>query len=299
MVADNEGLKQRMRTLIGWCVVSLAASQAAASPTLEGGTLTHVALLRRLAGEAVDEMLKEVVGHCQGPILVQPRAEHVGNRIVADVISDRLTHAGFVVRVTDSAAEAPPAPLAASPAVTADPADAAADSGAVSDGGTSEEDVAAGDTASAAPPATSTLQHILALENSMAAPGATPVSTPAVPPAPIAFDGQRLVFGVTEFGVRYVGEGRSFFLSAKRVERAAAVDLSCRLIEGKEGDIRAVGHGDALALDEISKGKLRLYESDGFTPKLETGSGAMRFAEPVVVGGILVGLIYLFYTNQN
>ena len=71
-----------------------------------------------------------------------------------------------------------------------------------------------------------------------------------------------------------------------------------RLLD-RDDDVIDVAHGDALSLDRIAKGRLAAYESTGITPEELSGPGAGRFIEPVVVGGIVTGLVYLFYTNQN
>jgi hypothetical protein len=262
-----------------------------AEAELDAGELTHVALLRRLSEEAVEEMLADLKLPNE-PIVVRPRLPHAANSVVADVVAARLTRAGITVRVVDAPLES----------ASASATDATATQEAAAVQGTAQTTGAASDSAGAAfgstePASGELLGHLAQQEGTILRPADRPALA-SVSTGP-AVEGPTLLFDVSQFAVRYVSEGRSFFLGAKRVERAATVDVSCRFVEGPSGTIRGIGHGDALALDAISKGKLALYESEGMKPTLETRAGALRYAEPVVVGGILVGLIYLFYTNQN
>ena len=70
---------------------------------------------------------------------------------------------------------------------------------------------------------------------------------------------------------------------------------------GEREDVIWVGNGDVERLDVVPASKLPLLEGQAFPftrPSLET-RGLGGLVEPALVSGIVAGLIYLFYTNQN
>jgi hypothetical protein len=110
-----------------------------------------------------------------------------------------------------------------------------------------------------------------------------------------------LRYRVAEFGIRYPETHRKSPLGSRRVQRLAAVSVFANLLKGKREDVVWVGRGDAERMDVVPAGKLPLLEGKTFPfskPFLAPG-GLGSLVEPALVTGIVVGLIYLFYTNQN
>ena len=263
-----------LRTLATVALLSLVAGIGAGARADGSGTLTHLAMLRETAREAIVEMLDGAPLRPSDAVVVRPGRAHAANWIVSDLLAAELAKSGYRVTVEEIAP-----PVAASEATP-----------------TESTEAADADTTS------SLLQQIQAAQAAEEA--AAEASTPSgdwrtVPASDLPVDGHLMEFRVGDFGVHYVGEGRPFFLGPKRVERATSVDLSCRLIDGRTDDVKWVGEGDAVRIDRIAKSKLPIYETAGFTPTPLPNRGSFRYVEPVVVGGIVAGLVYLFYTNQN
>ncbi len=110
-----------------------------------------------------------------------------------------------------------------------------------------------------------------------------------------------LRYRLAEFGILYPESHRKSPFGSRRVQRLAAVSLYANLLEGKREGVTWVGSGDAERLDVVPAGKLPLLEGKTFPfakPVLET-RGLGGLVEPALVTGIVVGLIYLFYTNQK
>jgi hypothetical protein len=108
-------------------------------------------------------------------------------------------------------------------------------------------------------------------------------------------------FQIIDFDLRYTKIYRSFLIGGKKVKRSADIRVTVRLVDPSDGLIVWVGeafrsHDDGFPYGEIDDVEAGLYS---FTkPSRETKKWG-RIAEPVVVTGIIVGLIYLFFSNQS
>jgi hypothetical protein len=108
-------------------------------------------------------------------------------------------------------------------------------------------------------------------------------------------------FHITDFDLHYNKIYRKFLIGGKRVNRSADVRVTIRLVDPSDGYIVWVGeafrsHDDNFSYGEIDEVEAGLYS---FTkPSRETRKWG-RIVEPVVVSGIIVGLIYLFFSNQS
>lgn len=108
-------------------------------------------------------------------------------------------------------------------------------------------------------------------------------------------------FRVAECGLTYPDSFKKSPLGSRTVQRLASVSVFGTVTGRAEDDVVWVGRGDAERLDLVPAGKLSLLEGKNFPfnkPVLKT-SGLGSYAEPALVTGIVAGLIYLFYTNQN
>jgi hypothetical protein len=128
-------------------------------------------------------------------------------------------------------------------------------------------------------------------------------STSAAPPAGVAAEreGLRLEYQVIDFTLRYPEIYRSYVIGGKKVKRSAGVRVQARLIDPADGLVVWTGEAaDAYedvfpygAIDGVEAG---LYQ---FTKPPRDSRKWGRIVEPVVVSGIIVGLIYLFFSNQG
>jgi len=102
------------------------------------------------------------------------------------------------------------------------------------------------------------------------------------------------------FGVSYVDSHRAYLVGGKRVERRAIVRIMATLSE-PDGRVLWVGEAQRESEDEFEQGDAALVEQGTYQfarPVMPAG-GWGRYAEPVFVTGIIVGLIYLFFSNQS
>ena len=110
-----------------------------------------------------------------------------------------------------------------------------------------------------------------------------------------------LEYRVTELGMEYPRAWRPHHFGQKRVERVAIVSLYGRLIDQNSGTLVWAGEGRATQRDVVPASKLPLLEGKG--PDWQKGTlpagklGAI--VEPFVVAAIVVGLVYLFYSNKD
>ncbi|HET6462517.1 MAG TPA: hypothetical protein VFH33_01850 [Candidatus Krumholzibacteria bacterium] len=103
------------------------------------------------------------------------------------------------------------------------------------------------------------------------------------------------------FNVKYVDSHRSFVVGGKRVERHAAVRMMATLTDPADGRVVWVGESARESNDEIDYGKAMEIEQGSYTfnKPVVPSAGWGKFVEPVFVTGIIVGLIYLFFSNQS
>jgi len=99
----------------------------------------------------------------------------------------------------------------------------------------------------------------------------------------------------------YPEKHRTSPLGSQKVERRASVSLVAQLMQGARQDVVWVGKGNAQQVSVVPSGKLNYLAGTDFPfnpPPLEQ-KGMGGYVEPMLVTGIVAGLIYLFYANQN
>jgi hypothetical protein len=114
--------------------------------------------------------------------------------------------------------------------------------------------------------------------------------------------GPVLEFEIVDLGLTYTRVWRHAWLGSRRVEREARARLFARLIDEAQTSILWAQQADAKIVDEVPVAALdNLEEKSGSTylqatlpPRTWT-----KIVEPVVVTGIVVGLIVLFFSNQS
>ncbi len=114
--------------------------------------------------------------------------------------------------------------------------------------------------------------------------------------------GPVLEFEIVDLGLTYTRVWRHAWLGSRRVEREARARLFARLIDDAQTSILWAQQSDSKVVDEVPVDQLG---------NLEERSGALflqaelpprtwnKIVEPVVVTGIVVGLIVLFFSNQS
>ena len=110
-----------------------------------------------------------------------------------------------------------------------------------------------------------------------------------------------LEFETIEFSLRYPKIYRSYLIGGKTVQRSGDVRLLAKLVEPANGHVvwmaeAAKSYDDQFSHDDIDEVEAGLYE---FTKPPRESRNWGRIVEPVVVSGIIVGLIYLFFSNQG
>lgn len=88
---------------------------------------------------------------------------------------------------------------------------------------------------------------------------------------------------------------------SSKVQRRASVSLVAQVLEGEREDVVWVGKGSVERVNVVPAGKLSMLAGTNFPfnpPALESRSMS-SYVEPVLVTGIVAGLIYLFYANQD
>jgi len=111
----------------------------------------------------------------------------------------------------------------------------------------------------------------------------------------------RFSYRIIKLSFEYPRISRKYWLGAKMVERDAKILVFAQVEDMATGDIRWVGESEKNYSDEISYSLLDRVEDKEYEftmpdrKELKWG----KIAEPVVVTGIVAGLIYLFFSNQS
>lgn len=111
----------------------------------------------------------------------------------------------------------------------------------------------------------------------------------------------RLSFQIIRMSLTYQKISRRYWLGAKEVERSAEIDVFAQLVDMKSGDIIWVGDTHRDYEDVIGYSLLEKVEDPeyGFTRPERKELRWSRLIEPMVVGGVVIGLVYLFFSNQS
>lgn len=110
-----------------------------------------------------------------------------------------------------------------------------------------------------------------------------------------------LSYQIIRYTLKYPGIGRSYWIGAKEVERLAEIGIFATLVETGTGEIVWVGDTQKRYEDSIAYSLLDRVEDPDleFTRPPRNEIRWSRIIEPVFVGGIVVGLVYLFFANQD
>jgi len=111
----------------------------------------------------------------------------------------------------------------------------------------------------------------------------------------------RLTYQVIRLSLAYPRISRKWWFGSKVVERMAKADVFAEFVDVKTGDVLWVGeshrqYGDTILFSQLGSVEEKQYE---FTRPPRSEFKMMRLLEPVLVGGIVIGLVYLFFSNQS
>jgi hypothetical protein len=114
--------------------------------------------------------------------------------------------------------------------------------------------------------------------------------------------GPVLEFEVVDLGLSYTDVHRRAWLGEKRVDREARARLFARLVDQAQGSILWADQAEAKKHDEVRHADLPALEEKSGAEYLKAAMPERRWnklVEPAVVTGIVVGLIVLFFSNQE
>jgi len=103
------------------------------------------------------------------------------------------------------------------------------------------------------------------------------------------------------FDLHYPKAYRAYLFGGKRVKREARVRIFAKLVSLRDGSVVWIGEEQAERADQFSYGDIgRVQEGSFEFVKAEVPrSGWGKVLEPVFVSAIVVGMIYLFFSNQS
>jgi hypothetical protein len=103
------------------------------------------------------------------------------------------------------------------------------------------------------------------------------------------------------FDLKYVDSHRSHVVGGRRVDRRGAVRIMTTITDSRDGRVVWVGEAARDHTDEFDYGDAVRIEQGtyAFNRPVVPSQGWGKYAEPVFVTAVIVGLIYLFFSNQS
>jgi len=114
--------------------------------------------------------------------------------------------------------------------------------------------------------------------------------------------GHVIEFEVADIGLSYPRAYRKAFFGRRHVEREARARIFARLVDQSGGRIVWAEQAEAKQEDEVAANRLHDLEETNPPDYLKATVPSERWnklVEPVVVTGIIAGLIVLFFSNQS
>jgi len=123
----------------------------------------------------------------------------------------------------------------------------------------------------------------------------------AKPPGGTSETVLRLEYQALHFDLAYPKIYRPFLIGGKKVKRSAKVLLLAKLVDTTDQSVLWIGEAARSYDDQFSYGRLGDVEvgTFEFTKPARSSASWGKVVEPVVVSGIIIGLIYLFFSNQS
>jgi hypothetical protein len=110
----------------------------------------------------------------------------------------------------------------------------------------------------------------------------------------------KIDYKIPVFRLSYPKVYRSHLIGGKKVKREANLKMKAKLISGG-GDVLWIGESSAEQSDQFPHGELARVQEGSYsfvTPEMP-GSVWGKVVEPVLVSAIIVGMVYLFFSNQS
>jgi hypothetical protein len=111
----------------------------------------------------------------------------------------------------------------------------------------------------------------------------------------------QLHLAVRSAGVSYVRALRKFPLGIRGYQRLAAMRVSASLVDLSNHEVLWAKSASGSCMDEVRTGDLSYAQSGsgGLNPGIPRTGGGPRILEPLIVVGVVTGLVVLFYSNRN
>ena len=123
------------------------------------------------------------------------------------------------------------------------------------------------------------------------------------PPGRAREDSTDLVLNleVRSAGVSYVRPVKSFPFGLHGYRRLASMQVGANLLDPVTREVLWARSVSASAADEVRRGDLIYAQSGsaGLVPLPPHAGGGTRLLEPLIVVGVVAGLVVLFYSNRN
>ncbi|HZI89435.1 MAG TPA: hypothetical protein VFD83_03180 [Candidatus Polarisedimenticolia bacterium] len=106
---------------------------------------------------------------------------------------------------------------------------------------------------------------------------------------------------VRSAGVSYVRALRKFPMGVRGYRRLAAMQVGASLLDPSSRQVLWARSVSQQAVDEVRSGDLDVAQtgSAGLVPQPPRARGGTRLLEPLIVVGVVTGLVVLFYSNRN
>ncbi|MFH1144456.1 MAG: hypothetical protein V1774_07940 [Candidatus Eisenbacteria bacterium] len=312
-------LRGRLSILAVLAAATLAAGGGAAA---EGELTDHLALLEQLSTEAAEEILAELQFPAGDTIHIVPETPHPSNWLLIDILKKGLLDHGYRVVVPaygqwvdEVVTPAVPGgagkkegaggkvPVPGTPPQVVATGTAQADSANVDD--SDEEDPEEADSLGVGGEAAGAGGAAEMGSGEQDAAGAQTGAAAAQTGVPFSIvlpeAGEILSFRVLECGVSYPWAKRTMLIGPRRYGRMACVRLRASRIQEPGHVVNAVSSSDQVYLDSFPGWAKSMLEGQAFPFPIKEPSGtpAQAILEPVVIVGIVGGLVYLFYENQR
>jgi len=102
-------------------------------------------------------------------------------------------------------------------------------------------------------------------------------------------------------GVSYVRAIRKFPFGVRAYQRLTSMQVGANLVDLSTREVLWAKSASAQVVDEVRKSDLAYAQtgSGGLNPTLPRAGGGTRLLEPLIVVGVVTGLVVLFYSNRN
>ncbi len=106
---------------------------------------------------------------------------------------------------------------------------------------------------------------------------------------------------VRSAGVSYVRALRKFPFGIRGYQRLASIRVNGSLVDLTNRQLLWAKSASGSSLDEVPRGDLSYAQSGsgGLNPTVPRTGGGPRILEPLIVVGVVTGLVVLFYSNRN